>query len=101
MAKKVEKEGDKEKELYEKFMCYCKTGGSDLTTAIGESQAQVPAVQSDIEESSANSLKLKQDLKKHQVDRSAANGAMAEATALREKEHAAFQGEDEELGGYV
>jgi septal ring factor EnvC (AmiA/AmiB activator) len=101
MAKKVEKEGDKEKELYEKFMCYCKTGGSDLTQAIGDSQAQVPAIQSDIEESTSNSAKLKQDLKRHAVDRNAANSAMAEATALREKEVAAFTAESTELQGYV
>jgi len=101
MAKKVEKEGEKEKELYEKFMCYCKTGGGDLSTAISDSQAQVPAIQSDIEESSSNSAKLKLDLKRHQADRSAAKGAMAEATALREKEHAAFVGESTELQGYV
>jgi len=101
MAKKVEKEGEEEKELYEKFMCYCKNGAADLTSAISNSQAQVPAVQSDIEESQSNSAKLKQDLKKHQVDRSAAEAAMAEATALREKEHAAFTAEATELKGYV
>jgi septal ring factor EnvC (AmiA/AmiB activator) len=101
MAKKIEKEGEKEKELYEKFMCYCKTGGADLTQAIGESQSQVPAIQSDIEESTSNSAKLKQDLKRHAVDRNAANSAMAEATALREKEVAAFTAESTELQGYV
>jgi len=101
MAKKIEKQGENEKELYEKFMCYCKTGGGDLTTAISETQAQVPAIQSDIEESQSNSAKLKMDLKRHQVDRSAAKAAMEEATALREKELAAFTAEAGELQGYT
>lgn len=101
MSGKVQKEGEKEKELYEKFMCYCKNGATDLSSAISDSQAQVPSVQSDIEESEANSAKLKQDLKRHQVDRSAAEKAMAEATALREKEHAAFVAEATELKGYT
>jgi len=101
MAKTVEKEGEKEKELYDKFMCYCKNGGADLTAAISNSQAQVPAVQSDIEESVSNSAKLKMDLKRHSVDRSAAEAAVAEATALREKEHGSFVGEATELKTYV
>jgi len=101
MAKKIEKEADEEKELYDKFMCYCKNGAADLTAAISDSQAQVPAVQSDIEESQSNSAKLKQDLKRHQVDRSAAEAAISEATALREKEHAAYTAESTELKGYV
>jgi len=101
MANKVEKEGDKEKELYEKFMCYCKTGGNDLSVAISESSASVPAVQSDIEESQSNSAKLKQDLKRHKVDRSSAEKAMGEATALREKEVTAYTAEATELKGYV
>jgi len=30
MQKKVEAEGKKEKELFEKFMCYCKNGATEL-----------------------------------------------------------------------
>ena len=30
MAKKVAEEGGAEKALYERFECYCKTGGADL-----------------------------------------------------------------------
>jgi len=101
MAKKVEKEGEQEKELYEKFMCYCKTGASDLSTAIGDSTAKVPALQSDIEESEASSKQMKQDLKQHQVDRAAAKSAMAEATSLREKENVAYVAESTELKGYT
>jgi len=101
MAKKVEKEGEEEKELYEKFMCYCKTGAADLGSAISESNAKVPSLQSDIEESQASSVRMKEELKKHQVDRAAAKTALAEATALREKEHAAYVAESTELKGYV
>merc|ERR1719162_1762759 len=101
MAKKVEKEGEQEKDLYEKFMCYCKTGASDLSGAISDSTAKVPQIQSDIEEGTANSAKLKQDLKKHQTDRASAKAAVAEATGLREKENVAYVAESTELKGYV
>jgi len=87
--------------LYEKFVCYCKTGASDLSLAINDSNSKVPALQSDIEESTSTSARLKQELKKHQVDRAAAKSAMADATSLREKENKAYVAESTELKGYV
>lgn len=101
MAKKVEKEGKEEQELYDKFMCYCKNGAADLSLSISDSNAKVPSLQSDIEESAANSIKLKQDLKQHQTDRAAAKAAMAEATSLREKENVAYVAESTELKTYA
>merc|ERR1719161_1630472 len=50
MSKKITAEGKKEDELFDKFMCYCKTGGSTLGTSIAEAEAKVPAVGSDLEE---------------------------------------------------
>jgi chemotaxis receptor (MCP) glutamine deamidase CheD len=38
MQKRVTEEGAKEKELYEKFMCYCKTSGSDLAASIAAAE---------------------------------------------------------------
>jgi len=92
MQKKVEQEGKDEKVLYEKFMCYCKTGGGDLGASISAAEEKIPAVQSNIEESEAKLSGAKADLKQAQGDRSAAKNAMAEATALREKEAATFAG---------
>merc|ERR1719446_1039967 len=101
MGKKVTAEGKKEEELYEKFMCYCKTSGGDLQASISSSTAKVPQLQSDIEESEANLKQTKIDLKNHQVDRAAAKAAMAEATGVREKENAKYVAESTELKGYV
>merc|ERR1719265_1909940 len=50
MAKKVEAEGEKEKELYDKFICYCKSSGDALGQSIADNDAQIPQLQSDIEE---------------------------------------------------
>jgi len=101
MAKKVTEEGEKEKDLYEKFACYCKTGTRDLEESIATNNAKVPALQSDIEAAESNIAKLKEDLKNHAADRSAAEAAMADATGIREKEHAKFLEEQTELKGYV
>eukprot|EP00413_Alexandrium_margalefii_P039653 CAMPEP_0204590630 /NCGR_PEP_ID=MMETSP0661-20131031/49898_1 /ASSEMBLY_ACC=CAM_ASM_000606 /TAXON_ID=109239 /ORGANISM="Alexandrium margalefi, Strain AMGDE01CS-322" /LENGTH=715 /DNA_ID=CAMNT_0051600679 /DNA_START=48 /DNA_END=2195 /DNA_ORIENTATION=+ len=101
MQKKVDEEGETEKKLYEKFMCYCKTGGSDLQASISGAEAKVPAVSSDIEAAEGKLAQTKEGLKQAQVDRSAAKDAMKEATALREKEAAAFGAEKAEYDANI
>jgi chromosome segregation ATPase len=101
MQKKVTAEGEKEEELFEKFMCYCKNGDEALSKSISEADAKVPAVTSDIEEAESQVKQLKEDLKSHQTDRAAAKSAMAEASALREKEAAAFAAEKAELDANI
>merc|ERR1719253_446317 len=86
MQKRVEAEGEKESELYEKYMCYCKTSGGDLSKSIADANTKVPQLGSDIKEGEAKQVQLKEDLKQHQVDRAAAKAAVGAATSLREKE---------------
>merc|ERR1719407_34237 len=90
MEKKVKAEGEKEKELYDKFMCYCKNGDEALGKSIGDAEAKMPQVTADIEAGESEVKQLKSDLKAHQTDRAAAKAAMAEATNIREKEPQAF-----------
>jgi chromosome segregation ATPase len=97
MQKKVEAEGEKEKELFDKFMCYCKNGAADLGKSIGDTNTKIPELQTTIEESISQKAQLEEDLKKHQTDRSSAKAAMAEATALREKEAGEFAGVSTDL----
>jgi len=97
MQKKVEAEGEKEKELFDKFMCYCKNSGGELSKSISDSEDKVSTLPSEIEEAVASLAQTKEDLKKSQMDRSAAKAAMAEATAIREKEAAIFAQESSEL----
>merc|ERR1719281_1967029 len=96
MQKKVEAEGEKEKELFEKYMCYCKTSGGDLSKSISDAGTKIPELESDIKESEAKKQQLDEDVKQHQTDRSAAKAAMADATAPREKEAAAYAKESSE-----
>merc|ERR1719482_1819007 len=83
MMKKVEAEGEAELELYEKYMCYCKTSGGALAKSIADAGTKIPELQSSIEEAEAEMTKLKEDIKAHKEDREAAKKAMAEATAIR------------------
>jgi len=77
-------------------MCYCKNAGGTLGAGIAAATTKVPQVTSDIGEGEASLAQLKEDLKKHQVDRASAKSAMAEATSLREKEAADFAKEKAE-----
>jgi len=90
MQKKVTAEGETEKELFEKFMCYCKHGDEALSRSISDAETKIPAVTADIEAGEAEEKQLKSDLKSHQDDRRGAKAAMADATTLREKEAAEF-----------
>merc|ERR1719198_664859 len=86
MQKKVEAEGEKEKELFEKYMCYCSTSGGDLSKSIADAGTKMPQLEADIKEGEAQKKQLDEDVKQHQTDRAAAKAAIAEATALRKKE---------------
>merc|ERR1719379_2011793 len=96
MQKKVEAEGVKEEELFEKFMCYCKNGAATLGKSIGDAETKIPQVESDIKQASEMKAQLEEDIRNHQNDRAAAKAAMAKATAQREKEAAAFAKEHAE-----
>jgi len=101
MQKKVTAEGEAEKELYEKFECYCKTNGGDLGGTIATAETKVPALGSEIEEAESQKAQLDQDLKAHREDRDAAKSSAAEATAIREKQAAAYAAEKAENGANV
>merc|ERR1719217_1190524 len=97
MMKKIEEEGVKEKELYDKFMCYCNNADETLGKSIGDADTKIPQLESDIQEAVEEKAQLESDIEAHQADRAAAQEAMAKATEMREKEAAAFakeMGED-------
>jgi len=97
MQKKVEGEGEKEQEMFDKFMCYCKNSGGTLQKAISENEAKSGELPSEIEEGEATLKQTKEDLKKAQTDRAAAKMAIEEATGIREKEAATFAKESGDL----
>merc|ERR1719262_1414402 len=90
MAKKVEAEGKAQEELYEKYMCYCKSSGEELGKSVGDAETKIPQLESDIKEAEATKAQLDTDLKRHRQERDDAKAAIAKATGIREKEAAAF-----------
>jgi hypothetical protein len=91
MQKEVEAEGAKEKELYDKFMCYCSAGTSELTAAIDKAAASVDELSAKLKAETAEKSSTAQELIQHKQDREAAGGDLEEATVLRTKENGAYE----------
>merc|ERR1719409_2323229 len=97
MEKKVAAEGEKEKALFDKFMCYCKNGRGTLEASIESAKNSNEQLAASIKETDATLTQMKADLKTAQTDRADAKAAVAKATALRQKEAAAYAKESSEL----
>jgi chromosome segregation ATPase len=97
MQNKVESEGKKKEEIFDKFMCYCSNADEILGGAIEAAENKIPQLESAIKEDLALKKQLESDLKKHKADRSAAKEAVAKAKAIREKEATAFKKESGDL----
>merc|ERR1712226_1046915 len=91
MAKKVEAEGEKEKEAYDKFMCWCKSSLGGLEKAVADANIAIPDTQKTIEELEAKLVQLKAEDDKLKQDRTEAKTAIKVATEIREKEAKAFE----------
>jgi len=93
MQKKVEEEGRKEEDLYEKFVCYCKTNKEKLTGSIAEAEAKISQLESLVKEDSAAKTQIDEELVNHKKDRADAQNAVETATKQRAKEKATFDKE--------
>jgi len=90
MQKKVEAEGKKEKELFEKFMCYCKNGLGDLRNAIDANEAKIPKVETALSEAEALKEQLEKDIAELKGSTGDAKATIAKAKGIRQKEAASF-----------
>merc|ERR1719335_477070 len=90
MQKEIEAEGAKEKELFDKFMCYCSSNTGELTKAVADAKAQVEELTAKLKSEEAEKAQITQDLIDHKKDRESAKADMEEATVIRGKEEAAF-----------
>jgi len=88
MQKEIEAEGAKEKELFDKFMCFCSGGAEELQKTIADAASDVQTLSGKLEEEKAEKSGLEGDLVKHKADAAAATADLEKAQALRSKEQA-------------
>jgi hypothetical protein len=86
MQKEIEAEGKKEKELFEKFMCFCSGSGGDMTKAAADTAAKIDELAAKLKGEEAEKSQITQELADHKKDREGATEDLQEATVLREKE---------------
>merc|ERR1719421_2038333 len=93
----IEAEGEKEKDLFDKFMCYCNGNTDGMSKAAEEASQRITQLQAKLEEDKATKSQLDQELI-----------GLKKAQKIRDKEHAEYVtavGEDKEnieaLGGAI
>merc|ERR1719160_1868413 len=93
MQKEIEAEGAKEKELFDKFMCFCQGNNGDLTKKGADAKAAIEDLTAKLKSEEAEKVQVAQELIDHKKDREAAGADIEEATMIRGKEEAAYAAE--------
>jgi len=90
MQTKIAAEGAKKEKMFDQYMCYCNNADGTLGKSISDAETKIPQLESAITEGAATKKQLEAELKAAQVSRVEAKDAIAKATAIREKESAAY-----------
>jgi hypothetical protein len=96
MQKEIEREGEMEKELFEKAMCACETGQKELQKTIEDATAESDSQASTIEAQTAEKSTLTQEIEDHKTSKAQAEKDLAEATSIRDKAHKNFLKEEKD-----
>jgi len=57
---KVEGEGEKEREIHEKYMCYCKNGAESLEKSVADAGPKIPQLEAAIKAAEAKKARIGQ-----------------------------------------
>jgi len=90
MQKEVEREGEAEKEIFEKALCACENGEEELDKTIADSSAAIEEWTAKTASATAETSQLKQEVADHKATAATAESDLGEATTLREKEYKEF-----------
>lgn len=101
MQQKIREEGETEKELYDKFMCYCEKSIASMKKSVADSEAKLPADGSGLQGLKSELAQAKAKLAQLFIDRDAAKAAIIKATQIRQKEAGAFGKERAELAANI
>merc|ERR1719498_1873154 len=77
IQKKISADADKEKKLFDQYMCYCQNAGTTLQGSIDTATDKIPQVDSQLKEAIQQKAQLEQQVKDHQTARADAKASMA------------------------
>merc|ERR1719316_661134 len=69
MQMKVTEEGEKEKKMFDRFMCYCKSSDGELAGSIATGENKVSELGTSIKAHTAQKAQLEQELKDDKASR--------------------------------
>merc|ERR1719231_2088908 len=67
MQKEIEAEGAKEKELFDKFMCFCSGNSGDLKKKAADATASIEELTAKLKSEEAEKVQIGQDLVQHKA----------------------------------
>lgn len=97
MQAELQKEADRDQEVYEKLACWCETNDKGKTKNIADAQVRIVDLGDTIQKMTAMSTTLNIEIKNLEKEVAKNQESLDVATALREKQHAEFIGEEKEM----
>merc|ERR1719440_720659 len=97
MLEKSKRDGEKDRDLYGKFKCYCDDNEDEKTLSIEELTKQIGLLENQIEELRGSTGELSTECAQLRSDMAENEAARAEAEAIRKKAHADFVAEEADL----
>jgi len=97
MKAQIEKEGEADVELFDKFKCWCITYDKEKTTAIADAEQAITDLTTTIEECTAKAAQLETDTEKQIKEVAEKTKTLEEASAIREKEGSEFSTSEADL----
>merc|ERR1719321_1958553 len=94
MLKQLSKEAEEDEDIYDKIACWCETNEKEKSKAVKDAKETVDILTNQIEGNTAKSATLNTQIKNLEKEMSKRQSALEKATAIREKEHAEFFGEE-------
>merc|ERR1719355_417755 len=79
MQKEVAAEGAKEKELYDKFMCFCTGNTAELQKGIDDNKAKIEELGGKLKSETAEKAQLELDIVQHKSDQASAEADLSKA----------------------
>merc|ERR1719395_28634 len=79
MAKELEREGEIEKEIFDKAICACEGGTDHLNKVIGDSAAAIEELTAKVASGNAEKAQLGQDVTDHKTSAATAKSDLEEA----------------------
>eukprot|EP00933_Yihiella_yeosuensis_P000626 TRINITY_DN100_c0_g3_i1.p1 TRINITY_DN100_c0_g3~~TRINITY_DN100_c0_g3_i1.p1 ORF type:complete len:696 (-),score=252.94 TRINITY_DN100_c0_g3_i1:84-2171(-) len=97
MYDKIEGEGEKEKELYDKFMCHCKTELAEFGKGKAAFEAAVPQLEAQVSQTQADIEKYGSEIDKQRAERGDAESSIQASKIKRQQGNDAFQKQNAEF----